>query len=690
MAGRIRNSFRRVGQSLARSPVEETGRFARALTALVGGTPALEVLPGGARQLTRATYTARSIAALGPVPWPCAIMRQLDPDDPAFLPALGLHPVLSARDRSFLGLPGWNRMAWVDPTGWCGIGEGPAIAVWFGDENGTWPVGRRPDEFGSDDGHATQVRSDEGVGIITTSRRAGLELRLLHWPVVLEGQLCWALHASVQVLEGKNRYVRLALAVRPQGAEGATPCFDLERDRVGIWRANGRPILALDQPGNEVITAVHGEPDPWLGFQGSTQKSSCELPGPVRLHCAAGLASIAEISGEVLGSGQTLTRMAVVGPSGGVGPSLVRTSGKRLWHGASADRRGLLSAGSEIVLEDEPGLFDAARIRLLMEPSEDGLAASVGAVCLARMGFTRRAGERLSRWMDRIRRNGELASGSPDDGALLAWAASEYVRWTGELGWLQEVRGPWTRLLDCLADRDPLPGGISIFGLGGSPVWSRIWKTAALLGGSAALRNIEPQHERWAIAGGMAREKLISTLGSDAWTASSTRAPDGSSAALLVAPWIGLVPVEHPGVSSTISHIRQHYWHGGGVLLHGGAHTAATAIFEGVRSLIDPSVDAVATLARLASGTSSLPTARHPQRGAIGEGDDPLSAALFVLTALDRIRIRPGRITILPGIQRAQSLPTPIGRIDVEVGKETGRTRVYGRWRGAAPDIRVL
>lgn len=678
-----------MARGLAGTPVEETGRCARALTALVGGGPALEILPGGARQMTRAAYTARVIATLGAVPWPSAVMRQQDPDDPAFLPALGMHPVLAARERSFLGLPGWPGMAWVDPLGWSGIGDGPSVSVWFGDEEHAWPVGRCPGEFGTGLGRVLQVRSDEGIGIITRSNRGGLELELIHWPIVLEGQLSWAIHARLTVAEGPKRVGRLAIALRPQGPEGASPCFDLSRDRGGIWKADGRPMLALGEDGDEIITSQYGQPDPWHRFSGSLKSTQCQLPGPTHVYCPAGLASGVEISSAVLEPKQSLTRMAILAPGPRVGASLVRTSGQVLWSGATADRKGLLSAGSHFQLTDEPGLFDACRTRLLLEPPRDGLAASVGAVCLARMGFIRRAGERLGRWMDEVRRNGQLSSKSPEDGALLAWAAAEYVRWTGERGWIGEYQDAWTRLLDHLSQQEVPAGGRRIFGLEGSPVWSQIWRVAALLGGSAALRQQVKSHERWAIAGGMARERLNASLGSTPWCAAPGRAPDGASAALLVAPWMGLVPLNHRGVQATVDHIRDHHWHGGGVLLHGGAHTAATALFAGVCSLLNPEYDAVGTVARLASGTYSLPTARHPDRGAVGEGDDPLSAGLFVLMALDRIRVRNGRLTVLPGIASASDLPTPMGRVDIETESD-GRIRVYGRWRGTAPELNVI
>mgnify|MGYP004215725941 CR=1 FL=1 len=89
-------------------------------------------------------------------------------------------------------------------------------------------------------------------------------------------------------------------------------------------------------------------------------------------------------------------------------------------------------------------------------------------------------------------------------------------------------------------------------------------------------------------------------------------------------------------------------------------------------------------LASLAASTGALPTARHPARGAMGEGDDLFSAALFVLMALDRVRADRGSLTVLPDLIEARELPTPFGRIAVVNGQ------VRGRWFAQAPEIVVL
>ena len=79
-----------------------------------------------------------------------------------------------------------------------------------------------------------------------------------------------------------------------------------------------------------------------------------------------------------------------------------------------------------------------------------------------------------------------------------------------------------------------------------------------------------------------------------------------------------------------------------------------------------------------------MPTARHPARGALGDGDDLFSAALFVLMALDRVRADRGSLTVLADLEEAHNLPTPFGRIDVIDGE------VRGRWWGQAPEIHIL
>lgn len=687
----------RLGRALQGRQVEEAANCARALTALYGRMPEVELLPGGASRVPRALLTGRVLQDLAQVPWPYALMRQLDPDDPAFLPPLGMHPVLAARDRSLLGLPGRDSLAWVDPLGWCGIGDGPSVAVFFGEARAAWPIGRCPAESGrvlepGADGAAPRVtvrqsRDEGGVCIQTDCQRGPLHLELRHFPVVIDGRTGFALLARLSLEGPAPRPVRLAFALRPAGCEGVAPIFHLSRDGQGQWFADGSPLLALAEPGDEVLTGIHGEPDPWLRLSGQLHGAPAQRPAELDRRCPVGLASAMEIHRLTLFPDEPVTRLAIIAPPPGTPAALRRTSGHSLWQGAQADRRGLLQSGCELRLVRHQVVLEAARMRLLLEPPRLDLGGLLGALALARLGFLRRAGDRIVAALARVRRDGTLPEGEgPETAAVLAWAAAEHLRWTDASAFARAARLSWLRLVDRLAGTEPAPGGFVLFGSRGSARWTALWRAAALVGSAGALREYEhvvrsDDVTRWSLAGARATEDLEAELGAGPWASGADRAPDASSAAMLAACWLGVVSPDHRGIAPTLRLLRERHWHGGGVLLHGGAHVAATALLVAAEEAAHPGLDRLDVVGRLASPTGALPTARHPARGAVGEGDDQLSAALFVLLAAERVQARRGVLRILPGLERARALPTPFGLIDVE-----GDT-VRGTWRGAAPTI---
>lgn len=678
MARRLKRLTRRLGGA----NVEEAASCARALTALLGPRPVSSLLPDESARITRALLTGRVISALGRVPWPAAMTRQLDPAHPAFLPPLGMHLVLSARDRTLMALPGRTRQGWVDPLGWAGVDGGPSVSIWFADGRHGYPVGPLPGITDDPGGAVEQVRSDNGHGVLTTCRRGGVTLEVFHWPVVLQGQVAIAVFARLSLDAPAPRPVRLGFSMRPACFEGVEPIFELKRDRDGMWRADGAPILALARHGDDLLVGRNGQADPWQRFSGRDPTGERHGAGPLTVTCGAGLARATEVYRTTLSPGEPFSRFAVIAPPPEAPPALVRTSGRALWKGAIADRKGLLASGATIELTgDHQRLLDAARQRALLAGDRLSLANCMAAVALARLGFVRRAGQRIGDWMSRVRRDGKVLGASGEDAAMLGWAAAEYFRWTRERGWVQEHLTAWTRLLDRLSRQDPVPGGQAIFGPEGSTRWSRIWQTAALLSGAAALREVTDAHQRWGLAGATAREALPELLGEAPWSASPGRAADGSSAGMLVAAWLGLVPVRSPAVQATIQHIRKHHWYGGGVFTQGGAHPAATALLMAVLRRHEDGTDPLRVVGALASPTGAFPSARHPLRGALGAGDDLMGAAMFLLLALDAVQVVKRTLRVTEGLQRAIDLPTPFGRIDVEDG------RVTGRWWGAAPEI---
>lgn len=680
----------RLGRAVQRHQVEDLAACARALTALVGKVPEVDPLPGGAGQVPRAVLTARLLQDSAPVPWPHALMRQLDPDDPAFLPPLGLHPVLQARDRTLLGLPDDPRVAWVDPFGWMGVGDGPSVAVWFGDGRHAWPVGPHPDERGAaadPPWTVSQRRSRPDLGVVTTCQRGPLTLTLTTFPIRLDGRIAWVLHAALALDGPAPRPVRLAFALRPSGFEGASPIFHLERSEEGLWTADGEPLLALASPGSEVIQAVHGEADPWLRLTGQRRGGPHRRPGALSLRCPAGQASAAELYRDTCTPGEPLTRLAVFAPPAGVAPQLVRTTGHTLWVGAEADRAGLLRAGAELTLAAHQEVLEACRARLLAAPTDIGLGGLLGAVALARMGFVRRAGDRIAAGLARVRRDGSLPDAEgPETAAVLAWAASEHLRWTDARNLAKATRKGWERLVERLVDQADEPGGFALFGSQGSARWTAIWRAAGLVGSAHALRALFREEAgnsltRWGLAGARACELLDDRLGDGPWQSAHERAPDGSSAAMLTAAWLGVLPLDHRGVATTVAFLGDHCTHNGGVLLRGGAHVAATSLLTAVRERLDPGSDQLGRIAALASPTGALPTVRHATRGALGEGDDLLSAALFVLLAVERVQASKGELRVLPGLAAARDLPTPYGPVTLEDGV------LRGQWRGPAPSV---
>ena len=679
MARRLKRLTRRLGGST----VEEAASCARALAVLLGPRPISSLLPDESARITRALLTHRVITALGPVPWPSAMTRQLDPADPAFLPPLGMHMVLSARDRTLLALPGRPRKGWVDPLGWAGFDGSPSVCVWFADGRTGYPIGPLPGTTGNAGNASTveQVRSDDGHGVLTTCRRDGLSVEVFHWPVVLQGQVALAVFAQLSLDAPAPRPVRLGFAIRPAGIEGVEPIFSLDRSGEGMWRADGTPILVLALNGNDVLIGKHGQEDPWRRFSGLSHTGARHEPGPITIGCGAGLARATEVYRTTLTPGEPFSRFAVIAPPPEAPPAVVRTSGRTLWKGAIADRRGLLASGATIELTSHQRLLDAARQRVLVAPERLSLAGCLAAVALARLGFVRRAGQRIGGWMSRVRRDGKVLGASGEEAAMLGWAAAEYIRWTGERNWVREHLTSWTRLLNRLTRQEPKPGGHALFGPDGSVRWTRIWRTAALLAGAAALREVTDDHQRWGLAGGREREALPEHLGEAPWSANPGRAADGASAGMLCAAWLGLIPVRSEAVQTTVRYIQQHHWYGGGVFSRGGAHPAATALLMAVLARIEPDADPLGVVASLASNTGAFPSAHHPQRGALGEGDNLLGSAMFLLLALDAVQIEKRTLRVTSGIRCAIDLPTPFGRIDIQDGK------VVGRWSGSAPEV---
>ena len=207
------------------SDVQETASCARALTGMVGEVQFSDLLQTA--QLTQGILTAKVIQSEGNVPWPTGISRQLDPEDPAFLPPLGAELPAFARDFTRIGLFGQRRYARVDPWGWFGVDNYPMITVWFSDDEGEYCLGKLP--LSSDKVQVEQRMSDDGHGIITTQQKGKLKLELFHWPVVISDKIAWSMVFRVTALE--DCLARVGLVVSPPYIHWSrsTNCADVSR-----------------------------------------------------------------------------------------------------------------------------------------------------------------------------------------------------------------------------------------------------------------------------------------------------------------------------------------------------------------------------------------------------------------------------------------------------------------------------
>lgn len=634
--------------------MQEAASCARALAGIIGGAPHREL--ADAAKISQAVLTSKVIAKRGNIPWPASISRELDVDDPAYLPPFGAHLPVSARDSVALGLVDLPGIAHVDAWGWTEVEERPAVTTWARIDGVPHVLGKLP--YTSKTIQVSQSRSDDGHAIITRGEHSSFLMEVFVWPAIYERSAVWVMVSRIRAK--RDIQAELALSIQPMNRSGAQPIFHLQRDDKGNWIADGKPILSVSQAGSATLISNWKESPLWSMFASGDRNKHI---GSHNIHCSAGNASGAEVYSASLSSGQELSVFSIL-PLNSV-TSLRRLNELSLWKGSIADRKGLLDAGSSIDIGAEQPILEAARHRLLIDRGPLSIARCLGVVALARMGFVRVAADRLGTWLQK----GEW---NQTESAFLGWAATEFLIWTQERSWLKTHGKALKKLLNELAEQESVPSGYEIFGQEGSKRWSEIWRTAALINAVHAMGKNEEDRHRWGLAGAQSRSDLLLMLGEAPWSASSNRAADGSSAALLAAGWLGLIPLSDDSFQKTLDFVSSRT-HMDGVLLQGGAHLAATAILFAIKQRISPHFPAVRKMADLASPTGALPKVVHRERGALESGDDPMSAALFLLLALDNIVIVDHKIMIGTSIVRLKNMPTPFGRIDVENKKGMGR-----------------
>ena len=145
-------------------------------------------------------------------------------------------------------------------------------------------------------------------------------------------------------------------------------------------------------------------------------------------------------------------------------------------------------------------------------------------------------------------------------------------------------------------------------------------------------------------------------MGPAPWSADRARS-DGSSAALLAAVWVGLIHCDHPAVLQTEKFLLEEQIMlvvccsmVGRTLQPQGCCWRCKKQSPSVRLFYDRS---------FASSTGALPTVFHQRRGALGDGDDALSAAIFALLVLDEIQVEKAR-SVVEGSDMLVIYPHPM------------------------------
>ena len=694
MAKRIIDGIRRIIQQ--GTEVREGAQVTRALIAMLGDMPRKNLVD--AIDMSQALLTDRVLQRRKAEPLPTSISRQINPEDPAFLPPLGAHLPLSARDVTLLGLPRSDKLIQVDPWGWCGGEVGPMVTVWYGTNQESFVIG---DISGKDQNPSLEIeqcRSDDLHGIITkmkryvsffdevsgTIKKTTLQIELFHWPIMIEGEIACALVSRVH--SDCDLVLKMGITLTPMNMQGSAPIFHVRRDGKGCWYADGMPVFQVSQIGDGFITSNWKGLSLWEQFEKMNQKSFDLQKSPnSQSKCSVGQCAVSEVYFRNVRADQSWSHFSVLFPKTSIHTHLMRTSETNLWRGAIADRKGLMNAGSTIKVTHNQKLFDTLSYRLFLgigslatgesTRGDNNLALCLCSIALARLGFIQKSSEMLSKMLEQ----------SSLDNATLAWAATEYILWTDDTSFLYHHQKQIVAIVDSLTQGNLQPSGNVFFGKKGSLRYSEIWRIAALLNATRVLRNNDEQRRRWGLAGAEGREQLLHFLGELPWRGIPDQKPDGSSVALLSAVWLRILSPEISEVTEMLSFLQKQM-HDGGILLHGGAHIAAHAMYLAVKQLRRPEFDGSLELSKYASPAFTLPTARHKYRGALLQGDDLLSASLYILLVLDHIRLDSNTIEIGPAIRSVFHLPTPFGNIDFDSTQGIS----FGRWRKGKRNIQAF
>lgn len=659
--------------------------------------------------------------------WPYWVERQFDPHDESFIPrAFSItHVNLTHRNWTAVGQPGFDWLPIVDPRGMLTpLWDGWSLDAWVVTDDGRELIPSQQIEAQQ----RWELGGEAGVAVVTETEREGLKLRARSEVLPCgETAVChqhWVADADTRGW--------LVVALRPYNAEGVKFIHDVALDTTGrTWTIDGVTAVHFGVPveRHQLSTYRMGDVRTRLRHEPDLRTVTCD----VGMATAAALFQLEPNRPRHI---QLQVPMSSEEPDTELASRPIRMS----WEAALAGHCRLRVPDDRFQF-----LYDAALRTLVLHSPEDVFPGPYtykrfwfrdAALILHGMlaaGMTHRVERALDRFPMRQMRDGYFRSqeGEWDANGEALWIMHRYCELTGREppeAWRDSIlRGAEWIMKKRLPDdgQSPhsglLPSGFSAEHLGPNDYyyWDDFWGVAGLRSAAAmAVTWGDDRHaERFRSAAQQFSQAIDRSIESlrDQRTypgvpASPYRRMDtGAIGSLACGYPLQLWEAQDPRLLDTANFlVKQCFFQGGFFqdMIHSGINAYLTLHVAQVllRAGDMRALDAIRTVADLASPTGQWPEAIHPRTrgGCMGDGQHVWAAAEWVLMMRHCfVREEANTLVLCSGIPahwlapgERLSLgptPTPFGDVTVEVEPQDDEIVVHwhGRWRGDWPAIEV-
>lgn len=652
----------------------------------------------GARTIARALRT-RSAAQIRPDwLWPRWLERQLDPRSPAFIPRGHLPFASNATLRNWTAVGDLDaeEEATVDPAGLVTPRTEVGWSIdWWVRVDGSWIVPSRSE---------VRQRLRGGLPIVETVLDVdGAEI--VHRAYGAGGTV------AIEIANGTDRPVEVALAVRPYDGEGLAVIEDVGVDAAErAIRVDHAVALRVDRPPTDVAASTYLEHDSHRQIVEGRGRGAQRR----EVHDPAGLAQAALVVAAA--PGDTVRAHA---------PIRVEAAGATALRDVETAWRTSLERGVQVRLPDErlQEAVEANRAYLLLFHDPGSITpgpstyhrfwfrdAAYLVAALDRWGFHAEAADVLASYPDRQLSDGFFFSQwrEWDANGAAIWTIAEHHRLTGDVDLLRRlvpaVRAGvnWIERI-----RDPLlPPGVSAEHLGPFDYyfWDDLWAVAGMQ--EAATIAASTGERRAAARLTAAADRFLEDLwnairvaatatGRELIPAGPKRGVDAGMIGSLVGAWpLRILPLDHPYLLGTVETIRREFTLGD-AFYQGISHTGLGTYLTLQLAFVELQLGEPAAWRRLrwmldaATDTWTWPEAIHPQigGGCMGDGHHGWAAAEFLSFVRTVLVHEPAvgtvaLLSVLPdewigGDLEVAHAPTHEGVLSYDV-----------RWHGGRPTLR--